>query len=86
MTRYKGRVIVEGTLESNPGSFGHYAVIKDTTYTGFTGIDYYNFNGIFSKIRVRYIPAKHPVENNNSKDIPIVVEYTGTVDKVLYRS
>jgi hypothetical protein len=81
MTRYKGRVIVEGTLESNPGSFGHYAVIKDTTYTGFTGIDYYNFNGIFSKIRVRYIPEKEPVSQENNNTV-----YAGTVDKVLYRS
>ena len=81
MTRYKGRVIVEGTLEIDPGSFGHYAIIKDTTYNGFTGIDYYNFNGIFSNIRIRYIPAKEPVEqvNNNT-------EYAGTIDKVLYRS
>jgi hypothetical protein len=81
MTRYKGRVIVEGTLESNPGSFGHYAIIKDTTYTGFTGIDYYNFNGVFSKIRVRYIPAKEPVSQQNNNTV-----YAGTVDKVLYRS
>lgn len=81
MTRYKGRVIVEGTLESNPGSFGHYAIIKDTSYTEFTGIDYYNFNGIFSKIRVRYIPEKEPISQENNDTV-----YAGTVDKVLYRS
>lgn len=81
MTRYKGRVIVEGTLENDPGTFGNYAIIKDTTYNGFTGIDYYNFNGIFSKIRVRYIPAKEPVSQQNNNTV-----YAGTVDKVLYRS
>lgn len=81
MTRYKGRVLVEGTLETSPTTFGHYAIIKDTTYNGFTGIDYYNFNGIFSKIRIRYIPEKEPVSqlNNNTA-------FAGTVDKVLYRS
>ena len=81
MTRYKGRVIVEGTLETSPTTFGHYAIIKDTTYNGFTGIDYYNFNGVFSKIRVRYIPDKDPVTQENNNTV-----YSGTVDKVLYRS
>lgn len=81
MTRYKGRVLVEGTLENDPGSFGNYAIIKDTTYTGFTGIDYYNFNGVFSKIRIRYIPEKEPVSQQNNNTV-----YAGTVDKVLYRS
>lgn len=81
MTRYKGRVIVEGTLESSPSTFGHYAVIKDTTYTGFTGIDYYNFNGVFSKIRIRYIPEKEPISQENNNTV-----YAGTIDKVLYRS
>lgn len=80
MSRYKGRVIVEGTLESNPGTFGNYAVIKDTVYDGFTGIDYYNFNGIFSNIRVRYIPNKEPVSQQNNNTV-----YAGTVDRVLYR-
>lgn len=81
MTGYKGRVIVEGTLETSPTTFGQYAIIKDTTYNSFTGIDYYNFNGIFSKIRIRYIPAKEPVSQLNNNKV-----YAGTIDKVLYRS
>lgn len=81
MTRYKGRVIIEGTLENDPGTFGNYAIIKDTAYNGFTGIDYQNFNGMFSKIRVRYIPDKEPVSQQNNN-----ITYAGTVDKVLYRS
>ena len=81
MTRYKGRVIIEGTLENDPATFGNYATISDKTYNVFTGIDYINFNGIFAKVRVRYIPAKEPVtqQNNNTS-------YAGTVDRVLYRS
>ena len=81
MTRYKGRVIIEGTLENDPGTFGNYAIIKDTAYNGFSGIDYQNFNGMFSKIRVRYIPEKEPVSQQNNNTV-----YAGTVDKVLYRS
>lgn len=81
MTRFKGRVVIEATLENTPMDFGNYAVISSKTYDGFTGIDYTNFNGIFSKIRIRYIPAKNPVNQQNDD-----VGYAGTVDKVLYRS
>lgn len=81
MTRFKGRVVIEATLENTPIDFGNYAVISSKTYDGFTGIDYTNFNGIFSKIRIRYIPAKNPVNQQNDD-----VGYAGTVDKVLYRS
>lgn len=81
MTNYKGQVLVEGTLENDPMSFGNYAVIKTLTYDGMSGIDYVNFNGVFSKIRFRYIPAKDPVTQENN-----VVEFAGTVDKILYRS
>jgi hypothetical protein len=80
MTKYKGRVLVEGTLENTPSSFGNYAVISDKTYNAFTGIDYINFNGVFSKVRVRYIPAKEPVTQQNNNTV-----YAGKVDKVLYR-
>ena len=81
MTNYKGSVIIEGTLENTPMDFGNYAVISTKTYNGFTGIDYTNFNGIFSKVRVRYIPAKNPISQENND-----TNYAGTVDKVLYRS
>lgn len=81
MTNYKGSVIIEGTLENTPMDFGNYAVISTKTYNGFTGIDYTNFNGIFSKVRVRYIPAKEPTSQENND-----TNYAGTVDKVLYRS
>jgi hypothetical protein len=81
MSNYKGQVIIEGTLENSPMTFGNYAVVNTKTYNGFTGIDYTNFNGIFSKVRVRYIPDKNPVTQEN--DDPV---YAGTVDRVLYRS
>jgi hypothetical protein len=80
MTNYKGRVLIEGTLENDPATFGNYATINDTTYNGFTGIDYKNFNGVWAKVRVRYIPAKNPVSQENND-----TDYAGTVDKVLYR-
>lgn len=81
MTNYRGQVLIEGTLENSPMSFGNYAIISTKTYTGFTGIDYTNFNGIFSKVRIRYIPEKNPITQENDD-----VVYAGTVDKVLYRS
>lgn len=81
MTNYKGSVIIEGTLENTPMDFGNYAVISTKTYNGFSGIDYTNFNGIFSKVRIRYIPAKNPISQENND-----TNYAGKVDKVLYRS
>lgn len=92
MTAFRGRVLIEGTLENDPTSFGNYAVLSDKTYTQFTGIDYTNINGVFSKVRIRYIPAKHPVHNSNdilAVDTNVradILAYTGTVDKALYRS
>ena len=81
MTNYIGTVLIEGTLENDPMSFGNYAIISTRSYNNFTGIDYTNFNGIFSKVRVRYIPAKDPVTNENNN-----TAYSGTVDKAFYRS
>lgn len=80
MTEFRGQVIVQGTLENDPGTFGNYATIATLNYDKFTGIDYVNFNGVFSKIRVKYIPQKNPVNNQNND-----ISYTGTFDKLLYR-
>ena len=81
MTNYFGRILIEGTLETSPTSFANYAIISDTTYNGFSGVDYQNFNGVFSHVRVRYIPKKNPVTQQNNDTV-----YAGTVDKILYRS
>lgn len=80
MTNFIGTVYIEGTLENDPGTFGNYARIWTLTYDNFSGIDYRNFNGIFSKIRVRYIPAANPISNEN-----YLTDYAGTLDKILYR-
>lgn len=80
MSNYKGTVLIEGTLENVPGTFGNYALIDTRTYNNFSGIDYVNFTGIFTKIRVRYIPDKNPA-NQDNRDIT----YRGTFDKLLYR-
>jgi len=81
LTAYRGTIILEGTLENSPGSGVNYAVISSTPYTGFSGIDYQNFNGVYSYIRVRHIPERAPAGINN--DDP---SYYGSVDKILYRS
>lgn len=81
MTGYKGTVYLEGTLDNSPGSSGNYAPIAQKTYDGFTGIDTFNFNGVYSYIRVIHVPAKGPTDPDN--DNPA---YYGSFDKVLYRS
>lgn len=81
MRNFRGTVILEGTLENSPGTFGRYAILQGKTYDGFTGIDYINVNGIFTHLRVRYIPAVNPGTGRNDE-----TSYTGFFDKVLIRS
>jgi len=81
MTNFKGTVLIQGTLYNSPQSFDRYSTIQALTYNGFTGIDYQNFYGIYSYIRIMYIPAKAPAGSNN--DDPA---YFGSFDKALYRS
>jgi hypothetical protein len=81
MTNFKGTVYIQGTLFNTPGSTDRYVTISTQTYNGFTGIDYQNFNGIFSYIRIMYVPAVAPVGHGN--DDP---SFYGSFDKVLYRS
>ena len=75
MTNYVGTVTIQGTLYNSPQSFGRYVNIATLTYNGYNGIDYKNFNGIFSYIRIMYQPTLDFMGNT-----------TGTFDKVLYRS
>ena len=81
MSAYKGDVYVEGTMDNSPGASGNYSVIQSLTYNGFSGIDYVNFNGVYSYVRIKYVPEKGPgdIDNRNTT-------YSGTVDKILYRS
>jgi len=81
LTAYRGQVIVEGSLDNTPNSGDNFAIISTQTYSGFSGIEYQNFNGVYSYIRVRHIPAQAPAEPDN--DNPA---YYGRFDKALYRS
>ena len=81
MTGFKGRVLVEGTLENSPGTYSYFATLGTKTYFNYTGVGYVNFNGLFSYIRVRYIPDANPVTGLNDD-----TTYAGTFDKVQYRS
>lgn len=82
MTKFKGTVYIQGTLNNTPDSFGRYATITTREYNnGYNGIDYINFNGMFTYIRIMYVPKTAPAESNN--DNP---SFFGSLDKVLYRS
>lgn len=80
-TAYKGTIYVEGTMDNSPGASGNYSVIDSVTYTGYSGVDYINFNGVYSYIRIRHVPAKGPTSPDNRD-----TTYSGTLDKILYRS
>jgi hypothetical protein len=80
LTGYRGTAVIQATLENSPASFNRYVTVATRTYTGFSGIDYINFNGIFSYIRIIFQPAVKPAESVN--DNP---SYYGKFDKVLYR-
>jgi hypothetical protein len=81
LTNYKGTVHIQGTLDNSPDSSGNYSTIVSKTYNGTSGIDYFNFNGVFTYIRIMHIPAKGPTDSDN--DNPA---FFGSLDKVLYRS
>jgi hypothetical protein len=81
MTNFKGTVIIQGTLYNSPSSFGRYVTLATQTYDGFSGIDYLNFNGLFSYVRFIYQPATAPVDSINNNP-----NFFGSFDKILYRS
>jgi hypothetical protein len=81
MTGYNGAVYIQGTLSNEPDNFGKYATIATLNYNDFTGIDYINFNGVFTYVRVMFVPGIKPGDSAN--DDP---HFYGSVDKVLYRS
>ena len=81
MTAYRGAVKIQGSLDNTPNADSSYYTISTKAYTGFTGVDYVNFNGVFSYIRIVHIPATAPAESNNNNP-----SFFGSFDKVLYRS
>lgn len=82
MTGFKGTVYIKGTLNNNPDDQGYYATVDTLTYNGFTGIDYVNFNGVYSYVQIWVVPAKGPLDSDNRDN----QSYRGTFDKFLYRS
>lgn len=78
MTRFKGTVYVQASLDNVPN--GNYSTIQTLVYNSFSGIDYINFNGVYSYVRVYYVPATAPAESGNDNSA-----YYGSFDKILYR-
>lgn len=80
MTNFRGTVYLQVTLNNTPDYLDKFSTIETRTYTGFSGIDYINFNGVYSYIQVMYVPARGPTDSQN--DNP---SYYGSFDKFLYR-
>jgi len=81
LNAYRGTILIQATLDNNPSLSSNWATISSKIYDQSTGIDYVNFNGVYSFVRVKHIPAKDPLDPDN--DNPV---YYGSIDKVLYRS
>lgn len=82
MTAYKGTVNIQAALDNNPTGDHSYYTIVSKAYNGKSGVDYVNFDGVFTYIRIVHIPAAGPPPNT-SNDTP---GFFGSFDKVLYRS
>jgi hypothetical protein len=82
MTGFKGTVYIQATLNNNPTDLGYYSTVAERTYNGFTGVDYINFNGVYSYVNIMVVPAKGPTDMDNRDN----QDYRGTFDKFLYRS
>jgi len=70
-TGYEGTVEIQVTLENGVTDITQWSVLETIPISLFDSIQYYNFNGVFSWVRFRMIPAAYNA---------------GTVDKILYRS
>lgn len=80
-TNFKGTIHVDATLDNDPGVNANYSTIFSKIYNNFTGIDPLNLNGVYTYIRIKFIPETAPGEPNN--DNPA---FYGSIDKILYRS
>ena len=80
LTGFKGTVYIQGSLDNSPTGDSSYSTLDTVVYNGFTGIDYVNFAGVYTYIRIMYIPAKAPTDTDN--DNPA---FFGSFDKALYR-
>ena len=81
LTNYRGTISFQATLNNSPDYLDNFATLETKTYNGFTGIDYVNFNGVYSYVQVMHVPNVAPGESQN--DNP---NFFGSVDKFLYRS
>lgn len=82
MTGFRGTLYIMGTLNNDPNDMNYYATLATRIYTGFTGIDYINFNGVYSYLNFMFVPAMGPGDLDNKDN----QSYRGTLDKILYRS
>lgn len=94
LNKFKGHLKIQGTLDNTPGYFGDYAEITGKTYTrAYTGIDYFNFYGVWSHVRLIHTPDPD-VSNINFYSPGAIGNPTpgssyypnGKIDKLLYRS
>ena len=81
MKNFKGTVYLQASLNNQPDYLNNFANLEVRTYDGFSGIDYINFNGVYSYINVMFVPAEGPTDYTN--DNP---NFFGSFDKLLYRS
>lgn len=81
LTGFRGTVYIQATMYNTPASLGRYATVETRTYNNFTGVDYVNFYGVYSYVRIMYIPATKPGDPTNNNP-----SYFGKFDKALYRS
>lgn len=84
LTNYTGWVYVQGSLDNTPAPSGNpstFSNIDSQHFTKYTGIVYVNFQGAWTYTRLTYIPDT-PIAYPGRNDM---TEYTGTLDKLLYR-
>jgi hypothetical protein len=81
MTNYRGSVKIQATMDNSPTINSNWTTVATSTYNQFNGIDYVNFNGVYSFVRFIHVPQQGPTDPNN--DNP---DYYGNFDKILYRS
>lgn len=82
LNNFRGTIYIQATLDNNPEYMGYYSTVETIEYNGFTGIDYINFEGVFSYVNFLIVPAKGPTDYDNIDN----QNYRGTFDKLLYRS
>lgn len=82
LTNFRGTLYIMGTLNNDPDDLGYYATLATRNYNNHNGIDYVNFNGVYTYIKFMYIPAQGPTDLNNRDN----QSYRGTLDKILFRS